>query len=557
MKGIIHIVFYVLISFLPLVAEAQSNNLVEHKIQPNETLESIAAMYGLSVDELKRLNPDNYKFVYAGFTLKIPAEAKKNADKIKAEQNVIKQPETTVSADPGTTAVTAANYTGNSQNGGYNTAGDSQSGSNSTTYTSSGFNVMNQSGTNADFDSEKVATKTGKGHYGESEVYRRSSLCIIMLTHRGTEYATEMESVFKNMDLPLRYNQHDIDVKVIPVDKDQNEYSISKMLSEKDIAKKVVAKWFNRNQYTGNMDMNLIWERGGYNASYEDIKRAQSTVRGTALISDESIELLQNTFILVCDMDYYDKEKTGQGLAIGAAILSTALGVYGDVQASEGKTDAASAAYVGSALTGVGSVVASDIGGFSVSMNAYLYRLDWSDKTWASICNEYWVDSDTDYSTKQSRKSRFDSDKNTFQLEFIGKYHEKSGKTVFKSNSELRSVIRNVCSNTIQKGMKELARKYPVFRPRAPFYFDNNTLFCRVGTKEDVSPECECEIVEPVKKNGVFTYKVVGTVKPFNVWNNQNIRFDQYFDPNMKGTPFRLLECRGDVLRPGLLIRIP
>lgn len=545
MKGIVKTVFYVMIALLPLVANAQSNKLVEHEIQPNETLESIATLYGLSVDELKKLNPDNYKFVYAGFTLKIPSEAKEKADKKKAEQNASKEHvQTTASTGTSTTASTA------------NNAVNTHSNSNSTDHTASGFNVMNQTGANANFDSEKVATKTGKGHYGESEVYRRSSLCIIMLTHRGKEYASEMESVFKNMVLPLRYNRHDIDVKVIPVDKDQNESSIRRMLSDNDIAKKIVAKWFNRNSYSGSMNMDLIWERGGYNASYEDVKRAQSTTRGTAILTDEGIELLQNTFVLVCDMDYYNRENTGKGLAIVGAILSVGLGAYGDVQASRGKTEAASAAYAGSALAGVGSAVASDIGGFSVSMDAYLYRLDWSDKSWASVCNDYWVDSSTDYSTKQSRKQKFDTDKKSFQLEYIGKYHEKSGKTVFKSSSELTSVIRNVCANTIQKGMKELAKSYPIFRPRAPFYFDDNTLFCRIGTKEDVSSGSKCEIVEPVKKNGVFTYNVVGTAIPFNVWNNQNIRFDQYFDPNMKGTPFRLQECKGDVHRPGLLIRI-
>lgn len=540
MNGIVKTAFYVMIALLPLVADAQSNKLVEHEIQPNETLESIATLYGLSVDELKKLNPDNYKFVYAGFTLKIPSEAKE-----KAEQNASKEHvQTTASTGTSTTASTV------------NNAVKSQSNSNSAGHTASGFNVMNQTGANANFDSEKVATRTGKGHYGESEVYRRSSLCIIMLTHRGKEYASEMESVFKNMVLPLRYNRHDIDVKVIPVDKDQNELSIRRMLSDNDIAKKIVAKWFNRNSYSGSMNMDLIWERGGYNASYEDVKRAQSTARGTAILTDEGIELLQNTFVLVCDMDYYNRENTGKGLAIAGAILSIGLGAYGDVQASRGKTETASAAYAGSALAGVGSAVASDIGGFSVSMDAYLYRLDWSDKSWASVCNDYWVDSSTDFATKQSRKEKFDTDKNSFQLEYIGKYHEKSGKTVFKSSSELTSVIRNVCANTIQQGMKELAKSYPIFRPRAPFYFDDNTLFCRIGTKEDVSSGSNCEIVEPVKKNGVFTYKVVGTAIPFNVWNNQNIRFDQYFDPNMKGTPFRLQECKGDVHRPGLLIRI-
>lgn len=539
-RNILLLVLVSLMLFCPCCANAQSEQSAVHEIQPNETLESIAALYGISPDEIKRLNPDNYKFIYAGFTLKIPAEAKdrlkKETVKTKAENVANVSSEKVQKRDTG--PVTP------------------QGGAAASSHTSSGYNVMNQTETDAVFDSKAPSSKTGKGHYGENETYRRSSLCIIMLTHKGKEYASEMERVFKSMVLPLRYNRHDIDVKVVAVEKEQNESSIRSMLGKNEVAKKIVAKWFNRNRYSGSMDMNLIWERGGYNASYEDMKRAQSTTRGSALLTDEGIELLQNTFVLVCDMDYYNREKTGAGLSIAGAVLSIGLGVYGDVQASRGKEDAATAAYAGSALAGVGSAVASDIGGFSVSMDAYLYRLDWSEKLWSTVCNDYWIDSNTDYSAKQDRKERFESDKKSFQLEYIGKYHEKSGKTVFKSNSELTSVIRNVCANTIQKGMKELAKSYPIFRPRAPFYFDDNTLFCRVGTKEDVSSGCKCEIVEPVKKKGVFTYNVVGTAVPFNVWDNQNIRFDQYFDPNMKGTPFRIQDCKGDVRRPGLLIRI-
>jgi len=533
--------FFLLVVFFQGLANAQSTKIFEHEIQPNETLESIASMYGISVDVIKKLNPNSYKFVYAGFTLKVPAEAKEKKDKIEKEVEQLSRKKVTADVSQAPNPIKDA---------------ASPKDDVKVPYSSSGFNVMSQTGDRGNFDSKSAETGNKKGHYGDNEVYRRSSLCIIMLTHRGKEYALEMESVFKSMILPLRYNRHDIDVKVIPVEKDMNESSICKILNEQEVAKRVVAKWFNRNKYSGNMNMELVWERGGYNASYEDLKRAQSTTRGTAMLTDEGIELLQNTFVLVCDMDYYNREKTGKGLAIAGAILSVGLGAYGDIQASQGRRDAAATAYAGSALAGVGSAVASDIGGFSVSMDAYLYRLDWSDKSWASICNNFWIDNSTDYSTKQIRKDKFDSDKKSFNLEFIGKYHEKSGRTVFKSSSELTSVIRNVCANTIQKGMKELAKSYPIFRPRAPFYFEDNTMFCRIGTKEDVVSGFKYEIVEPVKKNGVYTYKVVGTAIPFNVWNNHNIRFDQYFDRNMKGTPFRLQECKGDVHRPGLLIRI-
>lgn len=44
----------------------------EHVVQKGETIESIAAKYGVTVDELKRINQKAAKFLYAGMKLVIP-----------------------------------------------------------------------------------------------------------------------------------------------------------------------------------------------------------------------------------------------------------------------------------------------------------------------------------------------------------------------------------------------------------------------------------------------------------------------------------------------------
>ena len=44
----------------------------------------------------------------------------------------------------------------------------------------------------------------------EQRNYRRSSLCLILLTHSDKQYAEAMERVFRNFPLPLRYNEHNI-----------------------------------------------------------------------------------------------------------------------------------------------------------------------------------------------------------------------------------------------------------------------------------------------------------------------------------------------------------
>lgn len=67
-------------------------------------------------------------------------------------------------------------------------------------------------------EQQPVANRYHGTGVSDKERYRRSSLCLIMLTHRGKKYAEEMERVFKNFPLPLRYNEHNIsDLRVITV----------------------------------------------------------------------------------------------------------------------------------------------------------------------------------------------------------------------------------------------------------------------------------------------------------------------------------------------------
>ncbi len=52
----------------------------------------------------------------------------------------------------------------------------------------------------------------------DKDQYRRSSLCLILLTHRDKKYAAAMERVFRSFPLPARYNEHNIsDLRVISV----------------------------------------------------------------------------------------------------------------------------------------------------------------------------------------------------------------------------------------------------------------------------------------------------------------------------------------------------
>lgn len=61
---------------------------MSHKIQPGETLASIAQRYGTTVEILKELNPITLRYVYAGMTLKLPATASARVESAEVQPEV-------------------------------------------------------------------------------------------------------------------------------------------------------------------------------------------------------------------------------------------------------------------------------------------------------------------------------------------------------------------------------------------------------------------------------------------------------------------------------------
>ena len=397
----------------------------------------------------------------------------------------------------------------------------------------------------------------------DKEEYRRSSLCLILLTHKDKKYAEEMERIFKEFPMPARYNEHNIvGFRCISVRGKQSKAGIEKMLKQMKIGQKLVERWFNRNESTGAMDMDLIHDRGGYGAMYADYERAKETVRGTSLLRDEGVELLQSTFVLVCDMDYIDKSKRAGWAAFGMNLLSIGMQVgsavsysqarsayaRGDYRAARAKESSARAWGAGSLATAGAAAVVKDIGGFRVKINAYLYKLNWDDEMTQRMYSNYWVDESTPQAEAETRRRQFEYDSHLFTMKFVGQYKATSSKTILRSWKNEDEVIKDVCERCVAKGVKELSKKFVVFRPRTPYYFEGNHMYSHIGTKEDVRYGKKYEIVQRTKdKKGNINYKKVGLATAGTPWNNRDIRFDEYFDPEQKGTRFTVKSSKVDL----------
>ena len=142
----------------------------------------------------------------------------------------------------------------------------------------------------------------------EYNKYHRSSLYSILLKHPEKEFCNEMIEAFKAIPIPDKYNNHDLKIKVMPapvlktLTKEEIEgayrEAIEKILSRNKIGGRLIEKWFDRDKATGAFDMNLVAERGFYDASILDVKEATASSRGVSLLADAGEELISHTYVM-------------------------------------------------------------------------------------------------------------------------------------------------------------------------------------------------------------------------------------------------------------------
>ena len=207
----------------------------------------------------------------------------------------------------------------------------------------------------------------------EVDEYRRSSIYTILINHEEQKYATEIRDAFVSLPVPDKYNDHNLSVKVLTMSgklkdakSDEENEEITEFLNNNKVASRLVGKWFNRDIFTGECNSDLVKERGLYDANTYDVIMAEKSARSMALLQDSGEDLIGNTFVLVNDIRYVDKEKTGK--AIGGALRI--LGALASIASGVDVTD----------LTdNLGSMMET-LKGFKVKVNTFLYQLVWNEE---------------------------------------------------------------------------------------------------------------------------------------------------------------------------------
>ena len=363
------------------------------------------------------------------------------------------------------------------------------------------------------------------GKNGKSEEtiqkYRRSSLYSVLVKHPTFKYGEQIDTAFMSMPTPDKFNNHDLDIKSFESSASKqkkagdyktsvNMEDIRKFVEENNIAREMIAKWFCRDSVTGGFDMELIRERGHYDASQADIKIAEKSALGKAVLADAGEELIGKTFLLVNDITFVDKgeksAKAGGWMRALGAVATAATG-----QDFSSVTDATAS-------------LVNEIDGFTVNITSYLYRLDWNDEIAGTFYVEHWFDPEH---PDADRRAAFDTC-SLFGLTYVGTSTASAANLSSKSFSAAskEAQILRVCTRAIDKSIVQLQRDYDEFKVNVPLYKINEdgTVDVQIGLKEGINPKSQFDVLMPVEdETGRTTYEKIGKLQPIEgrIWDNR------------------------------------
>ncbi len=389
----------------------------------------------------------------------------------------------------------------------------------------------------------------------DGDRYRRSSIYSILINHTDQRFSEDIRQAFLKIPVPDKYNDHNLSVKVVTLDKklsgassDKENEHITEFLDSNQIASRLVGRWFNRDIYTGECNMDLVKERGLYDATEFDKEIAARSVRGTALLEDAGEDLIGNTFVLVNDIRYVDKSKATMWVGIGLAILGAGAGA---ALAANGASFSQLNSF-NQATQNLATTI-QNIKGFKVKINTFLYRLVWDDEV-ASAFYEHQYSNTPD----EAKRLAFEAARAGYRLEYVGKVESRAGETSYVGVNlyDPQAMVRKVCQRALDENIVDLQTKFEAFRTRTPI-LTSEPITASIGLKEGVSKKSKFEVLERVEKeDGTISYKRVGVIAPDPnlIWDNRYMAVEEGAPNSLLGkTTFR--KVSGSAPMPGMLIR--
>lgn len=391
-----------------------------------------------------------------------------------------------------------------------------------------------------------AASAFAEGRAESDARYERVSLCQFMVSYPQKTYFRELEQEYTSLPFPNRFNNHFLGVNFIKFASEEGSAAsrIDFFLKDAQVAKKCVAKWFGRTKAKGTFSVELLQERGFYNATATDARTARLSHRGEAALGDGGERLLGYTFVAVHDFEPQDGERSK------AWKLNRKLKDEDPDEPLQLSDSTVRAEYNKQYHNAQGRK-----GSYKIKCTTHLYRLVWDDEVAARFYSELYTEQ-----ADEALRRAFDSERGLFRLEKAGEYSTtlevKRDKRI-KSNEQL---VKTALARVMDRNLAGLQTICPAFRVKAPLTVaEDGTLTSEIGMKEDIAAGSLYEVVEREEdESGKISYNRVGIVRAAQgrVWDNRFNAYDQADgrdDNGLTATTFETVE--GKDFYSGLLLR--
>jgi len=331
-----------------------------------------------------------------------------------------------------------------------------------------------------------------------SSEYDRSSMTFIGLDF-NENLSAKLFNQFEKLQVPGKYYDNNVGTKVIkpgiprPATNDYLQQiepeKIAVWLKEKKVGQQILAKWFNR-QADGTFNVDMLKERGLFNANDNDYKVASASKRGEASLMDMGLQLVDKSYVLVFDYynivtmnQYYTKEE----IAADKRIMN----------------------------------------GFKSSLNSYLFQLDFSEIVAAEFFQNYWVsEGDTD---KQAKIDAFENAE--FEFKFVSKQRSSPSATQYNKGETLAPKVQKteaelldaLCASGLASVNTTIENQQDAFKVKA-MVNSVHPIAAKIGKKEGLKFDNRYFVYENrMRKNGNTYSKKVAVVKSMKVVDNRMV----------------------------------
>lgn len=316
--------------------------------------------------------------------------------------------------------------------------------------------------------------------------YDRQSITYLLLDFGSGNYYSVLKQAFPQLKVADKYDDNSISKPYVPSpvtrEESVNMFAFNTRMPDavsakiKDaivkghFANAVIAKWFSRAD-DGSFSVELLQQRGLYNATDADVKAAGASKLGMAKLMDTGEKLLNNSYLVVCDVvDLIDMDEHYNRLD------------------KNSKTPAK-----------------RDKNGFFATVNAYVYKIDFNDTVNASFWQKLWVTpNDPDI---QFKKQAFDN--YNFPVTYLTRTSAMVEASQFnpgfvyspKVQATRDELMLKLLTQGVANNMDAIEKNLEEFKVKASLY-GTRPLTAKIGRKEGLKTDQRYFVFEMVQDKG-------------------------------------------------------